>query len=216
MKYKAIVFDLDGTLVNTIDDLTASVNLVLKEYGQKPVDSEKVRLSIGYGIRQLLKSCFTDPFDDSEMPKIAQMFKDFYNSHDTVYSYVYPGMHEILAELGKRGVKCVVNTNKYQAASVDIIDCYFPGVFSEVYGEGCGFGRKPEPGAVYDFIEKIHGSKETTLYVGDSEPDINTARNAGIDCLLVSWGARERTELEKLKPDYLIDSADEFFKVLDK
>ena len=216
MRYKTVIFDLDGTLLDTLGDLAACVNYMLKKYGYSEKTEAEVRRSIGYGIKFLLKSLFPADITEEELNAVVAEYKEYYCLHMTEKTRVFDGVYELLGELKQRGINIAVVTNKYHEAAVKIVKEYFGDSFSIIIGDGCGYARKPAPDAVWAVIDRFGGEKSTSLYVGDSEADVTTARNSGVDCMCVSWGLRERSQLEKLKPEYLIDTPDEFLSVLDE
>ena len=196
--YKLVVFDLDGTLLDTLDDLTASTNSALKTHGFPSRTKEEVRSFIGDGIVKLLERSV----GIENYPRIQEMVTDFrayYKVHCKDETRPYAGVSALLQTLKDTGVQLAVLSNKVHAATKELIADYFPNVFDMVMGENeaAGIKRKPCPVALLKIMETLGVSKEETAYVGDSEVDIQTAQNADVDCVSVTWGFKNEAFLQK-------------------
>ena len=213
---KLVIFDLDGTLLDTIADLAESANHALKQLGYPTRDVEKIRTFVGNGVNKLLFRALPDEEKTEEnMMRMRTHFVPYYDAHNADLSAPYPGIVALLEELQAKGLKMAVASNKYQEATVKLVKHYFPMIdFVEVLGQREGINVKPDPTIVFDILQKAGVSKEETLYVGDSGVDMQTAINAGVDAIAVTWGFRPRTELEDFHPMGLIDQAEELLGFL--
>ena len=208
---KLVIFDLDGTLLDTIADLAESANHALKQLGYPTRDVETIRTFVGNGVNKLLFRALPDEKKTEEnMMRMRTHFVPYYDAHNADLSAPYPGIVALLEELQAKGLRMAVASNKYQEATVKLVKHYFPMIdFVEVLGQREGINVKPDPTIVFDILKKAGVSKEETLYVGDSGVDMQTAINAGVDAIGVTWGFRPRTELEDFHPMGLIDQAEE-------
>ena len=213
---KLVIFDLDGTLLDTIADLAESANHALKQLGYPTRDVEKIRTFVGNGVNKLLFRALPDEEKTEEnMMRMRTHFVPYYDAHNADLSAPYPGIVDLLEELQAKGLMIAVASNKYQEATVKLVKHYFPMIdFVEVLGQREGINVKPDPTIVFDILQKAGVSKEETLYVGDSGVDMQTAINAGVDAIGVTWGFRPRTELEDFHPMGLIDQAEELLGFL--
>ena len=208
---KLVIFDLDGTLLDTIADLAESANHALKQLGYPTHPVEVIRTYVGNGINKLLFRALPDEEkSENNMMRMRTHFVPYYDAHNADLSAPYPGIVALLEELQAKGLRMAVASNKYQEATVKLVKHYFPMIdFVEVLGQREGINVKPDPTIVFDILKKAGVSKEETLYVGDSGVDMQTAINAGVDAIGVTWGFRPRTELEDFHPMGLIDQAEE-------
>lgn len=211
---KLVIFDLDGTLLDTIADLAESANHALKQLGYPTRDVETIRTFVGNGVNKLLFRALPDEEKNEEnMMRMRTHFVPYYDAHNADLSAPYPGIVALLEELQAKGLRMAVASNKYQEATVKLVKHYFPMIdFVEVLGQREGINVKPDPTIVFDILKKAGVSKEETLYVGDSGVDMQTAINAGVDAIGVTWGFRPRTELEDFHPMGLIDQAEELLE----
>ena len=213
---KLVIFDLDGTLLDTIADLAESANHALKQLGYPTRDVEKIRTFVGNGVNKLLFRALPDEEKTEEnMMRMRTHFVPYYDAHNADLSAPYPGIVTLLEELQAKGLRMAVASNKYQEATAKLVKHYFPMIdFVEILGQREGINVKPDPTIVFDILKKAGVSKEETLYVGDSGVDMQTAINAGVDAIGVTWGFRPRTELENFHPMGLIDQAEELLVFL--
>ncbi len=205
---KLVIFDLDGTLLNTIADLAASANYALVQNGFPARTEEECRGFVGNGIDKLLERALPSGQQTPEnVARLKPVFLTHYDQHNADLTTVYPGVAELIDGLYKRGIGLAVLSNKYQAAAEKLVKHYFPAVsFTAVIGQRPGVPTKPNPVGVYEILRRAGVSKENVLYVGDSDVDVLTAQNAGVPCCAVSWGFRSRVELEGLSPALLVDA----------
>ncbi len=195
--YECIVFDLDGTLLNTLADLTDSVNFALRKNGLKTRSQEEVRSFIGNGVKNLIdRSVGAENLTMSA--KVLADYREYYQAHCAEKTAEYEGTSEMLKGLKSRGITIAMLSNKQDIATQLLAERYFKGLFDVAVGEreSAGIRKKPAPDGLYAVLEKLQKSKEKTLYVGDSEVDIQTAKNAGVDCLSVAWGFKDEEFLK--------------------
>ncbi len=213
---KLVIFDLDGTLLNTIADLATATNQALKHYGYPIHEVDAYRFFVGNGINKLFERALPEGERTEEnILKIRSRFVPYYDVHNADLSRPYPGIPELLQALQQQGIMIAVASNKYQAATRKLIAHYFPEInFVEVLGQREGIPAKPDPGIVHDIIAKAGVKQEEVLYVGDSNVDMQTAHNAGVTAVGVAWGFRPRAELEALHPAHIIEEAEELLQYL--
>ncbi|MBQ9061201.1 MAG: HAD-IA family hydrolase [Eubacterium sp.] len=237
-KYKAVFFDMDGTVLNTLEDLTIALNYAMEQTGHRhDYTMETVRCFFGSGIRVAIRRALAlennpemqaedliridteaDPEnagssarsdrkyrEPDEIRRIRTVYQPYYEQHCNDHTVPYPGIMELLEELRQRGIRTAVISNKPDAAVQILADELFPGLFDFAAGEKPGTARKPAPDLVLETADAMQLKAEEILYVGDSEIDLQTAANAGMDCAAVTWGFRNREMLTKLQPAYLID-----------
>lgn len=203
---KLVVFDLDGTLLNTIADLSASVNYALLQNGFPARTEEECRTFVGNGIDKLLERALPSGYQTpANVARLKPVFLAHYDQHNTDLTTPYPGVEELVERLQKRDIGLAVLSNKYQLAAEKVVKHYFPTVsFVAVIGQRSGVPTKPNPVGVYEIMRLAGVKKEEVLYVGDSDVDVLTAQNAGVACCAVSWGFRSRVQLEALAPDFIV------------
>ena len=213
---KLVIFDLDGTLLDTIADLAESANYALKQLGYPTHDVETIRTYVGNGINKLLERAL--PLHEQTEENVMRMrshFVPYYDIHNADLSTPYPGIVSLLEDLQAKGILIAVASNKYQEATVKLVKQYFPNIdFVEILGQREGINVKPDPSIVFDILQKANLSKENVLYVGDSGVDMQTAINAGVDAVGVTWGFRPRAELESFRPMGLIDKAEDLLEFI--
>jgi phosphoglycolate phosphatase len=210
MKYTCVIFDLDGTLVDTIRDIAESMNKSLIFHGFSPVPWEKYPRMVGWGIKKLAWLALAESEDEAaaeeNAEKVAAGAACFYAEAPLVYSKPYPGIPETVTELARKQVRMAVITNKPDPVARLVVDGLFPGnPFRAVRGELPGFPRKPDPAVVWELLVQMDRTPRETVFVGDSEIDMETAHGAGCFALGVSWGFRPRNVIEKAGADKIID-----------
>ncbi|MEG1005221.1 HAD family hydrolase [Bacteroides sp.] len=208
---KLVIFDLDGTLLNTIADLAASTNHALASLGFPTHDTAAYPFMVGNGINKLFERALPEgEKTEDNIRRVRQAFVPHYDVHNADASSPYPGIPELLHTLQSQGIQLAVASNKYQAATEKLVAHYFPHItFTAVFGQREGINVKPDPTIVFDILRIANVSKDEVLYVGDSGVDMQTAINAGVTSCGVTWGFRPRAELEALHPDYIVDKAEE-------
>lgn len=208
---KLVIFDLDGTLLNTIADLALSTNYALNKLGYPTHEVEAYNFMVGNGINKLFERALPEGEKTEEnVLRVRKEFVPFYDMHNADESRPYPGIPELLSRLQDAGIQVAVASNKYQAATQKLIAHYFPTIkFTAVFGQRDGVNVKPDPTIVFDILKIANIEKNDVLYVGDSGVDMQTAANAGVTACGVTWGFRPRAELEEFNPAYIVDSAKE-------
>ena len=212
--YETIIFDLDGTLLDTLTDLTNATNAALRAFGLPLRTREEVRSFVGNGIAKLIERALGE--NKAYFDGALAAFKHYYSEHCADETKPYEGILPLLAELKIRGVKTAVLSNKADFAVKKLAKEYFDGLLLAAVGENeaAGIRKKPAPDALFAVMKDLDASAETTLYVGDSEVDIETAKNAGIDCLCVTWGFRDRAFLEAQGGKLFVDKSMEILKMM--
>lgn len=207
-----IIFDLDGTLINTISDLGQACNYALSACGFPTHKIEDYPRLVGNGVNKLIERALPEEHRNEEtVLRLREYFVPYYDEHNCDFTRPYDGIPELLEALKQKGERwfLAVASNKYQAATEKIVAQLFPGVFDIVLGERVGVERKPNPQIVYDILEakgeRLEAKGEEILYIGDSLVDAETARAAGATLVLCTWGFGTREQMEGAKPDYLVD-----------
>lgn len=216
MTYNTVIFDLDGTLLNTLEDLKDSVNHALKELNYPLKTAEEVRSYIGNGVWQLIQLSVPAGTSADASDQCLQLFKEHYARNNRNKTAPYEGIMELLEDLKKQGIKLAVVSNKFDAAVKALCPVYFPGYIDIAIGESARVARKPAPDSVNAVMEALGSAKEQVIYVGDSEVDVETAHNAGIPCIGVAWGFRGRKVLEDAGADIIIEKPQEIADYLIK
>ncbi len=211
-----LIFDLDGTLLNTIDDLAAAANHALAACGFAPRSVEECRNFVGNGVAKLLERALPESAHTPEnLARMRTAFFTYYDAHLWDYTQPYADMKEVLESLQKRGVKLAVASNKYHAATQRLMAHFFPQIsFAAVLGQREGVPLKPHPQIVQDILSAAQETAVHTLYVGDSDVDMQTAQNAGVKACGVTWGFRPRETLAAYQPAYLIDKPQQLLDLI--
>lgn len=216
MKWNTIIYDLDGTLIYSLEDIRDSANYTMRQMGFPEKDIEEIKMAVGNGVRHLLSCCI--PQDEKKDEKVfeqaLQIFRKYYLGHSEDKTAPYGGVPGHLRCLFGQGLKIAVVSNKPDEAAQKTVRHFFGDWVTYISGEKEGFRRKPAPDLVKEAMRFLNSDKEDTVYIGDSEVDVLTAQNAGIPVILVSWGYRSREDLEKLQPDYLVDDLDELTSLI--
>ena len=194
MRYDTYVFDLDGTLLDTLGDLAASVNYALRGHGMPEHSLDDVRRFVGNGVRRLMERAIPEGADNPLFDATFATFRQYYMAHSLDTTRPYDGIPETLAELRSRGCHIAVVSNKMMAATVELCQHFFPDTVEVAIGEheAEGIRKKPAPDTVFAALRQLGVGKEQAVYVGDSDVDIQTAANAGLPCISVLWGFREK------------------------
>ncbi len=210
--YKAFVFDLDGTLLDTLDDLTNAVNYALQEVGLPSRTKDEVRSFVGDGIARLIERAVGEHTEKA--PMALALFKEYYALHCAEKTKPYEGILPLLQTLKEKGIKTAVLSNKADFAVKSLAKSYFDGLLLEAVGENesAGIFKKPAPDSLLAVIERLEVTKAQTLYIGDSDTDIQTAKNAGVDCICVTWGFREKEFLQNHGGKRFVDKPSELLK----
>lgn len=214
MKNKLVLFDLDGTLIDTLEDLNAAVNYALKKNNFEERSIEHTYNSIGNGVFILMQRSLPIGVDPDTHLKCLNDFKNYYLHHYLVHTKDYVGMKEVLLELKNRGYRLGVVTNKYNELSQIMIKHFFPDIFDIVQGEEPKFNKKPSPDMVNYAMKELGFNTENTIYVGDSYVDIETAKTAHIPLILANYGYHKGDEFCKIKDAPHIDAPIDLLKIL--
>lgn len=209
MGIRLIIFDLDGTLLNTIDDLGYACNYALAKTGYPTHPIESYPAKVGNGINNLIRRALPEAERTEEnILRVREYFVPYYNEHNCDYTRPYKGMPELLAKLKAEGHLLAVASNKYQAATEKIVTHFFPGVFDAIFGEREGIERKPNPQIVFDILSTFN-AQHSTLYLGDSLVDYDTAKNANVPFVACSWGFVARETLVQAGIEHIIDKPED-------
>ncbi|MGN0157395.1 MAG: HAD family hydrolase [Lachnospiraceae bacterium] len=214
MKYSTVIFDLDGTLLDTLDDLTDSVNEIMKRYDYPVYEKEQIRRFVGNGIRVLMQRALPKELCAEMFEECFLAFREYYTNHCMEKTRPYLGIVPLLSKLNERKIKMAIVSNKNDEAVKELADCYFKNLITTAIGNKQGVCPKPAPDTVFEAMKLLSSRKEETLYVGDSQVDMQTAVNAGIPCVLVDWGFRDRDELEKLGALAVIHTPEELINII--
>ncbi|MBQ2903652.1 MAG: HAD family hydrolase [Clostridia bacterium] len=216
MKYEAVIFDLDGTLTDTLADLRNSVNYALSEYGFPERTTEEIRSFVGNGVRRLVYLSVPENTPEEITEECLLKFKEHYAANSLVETEPYDGITGMLSELKKEKIKTAVVTNKMHQAAENIVKHFFGELIDVTVGQLDGVAQKPQPDGVLKVLGMLGVSKDKSVYVGDSEVDCITAKNAGVPCIGVTWGFRDRDALISNGADIIADSVDELKNKLQK
>lgn len=213
---KLAIFDLDGTLLNTIADLAAATNHALSHFNYPTHETEEYKYFVGNGIYKLFERALPEPErTEKNILNIRSQFIPYYNIHNADLSRPYPGITGVLETLQKRGIKLAVASNKYQEATHKLIRQFFPEInFIEIFGQREGIPAKPDPSVIFEIMQHAGAGKEEVAYIGDSCVDMQTGINAGVTTIGVSWGFRPRTELESYHPQHIADRPEELLEYI--
>ena len=214
MKVTAVIFDMDGTVLNTLEDLTDAVNAMRRHFDLEPHSIEQVRHNVGNGVEVLMEKSLPGGRDDPRFDEALAFYRAYYESHNQIKTAPYPGILPLMDELKKRGVAMAVVSNKQDAAVKPLSRHFFGDRMALSMGPVPPLRRKPNPDMAWAAVEQLGKEREECLFVGDSEVDVMTAKNAGLTCAAVTWGFRERNFLESLNPDYIIGRPEELLKLL--
>lgn len=197
MRYKLVIFDMDGTILNTLDDLADSLNAVFRRHGYPQRSLEEVRHFVGNGIRKLIERAVPDGLPVEAVDRVHEDFLAYYQMHCADKTRPYDGIMELLETLRDSGCKTAVVSNKADSAVQELCKEYFSGLFDMAVGERSGIKRKPAPDSMELVLQMLHTKREDAVYIGDSEVDVQTAQNAGVDSIMALWGFRDRELLEQ-------------------
>lgn len=214
MRYRLVIFDMDGTILDTLDDLTDSVNYALDCFGFSKHSREEICSFVGNGIRKLIERAVPNGTEIAFIDSVYKVFKEYYKEHCTDKTKPYPGILTLLKELRQAGCKTAVVSNKADFAVQELCKQYFDELFDVVVGDREGILRKPAPDSVYEVLKKLEIAKEDAVYIGDSDVDIETAYRAGMDGIVVEWGFRKREFLEEKGAKQIISTPEEIATIV--
>lgn len=192
MKYDVVIFDMDGTILDTLEDLAAALNDALARNGLPRRTREEVRRFVGNGIRKLIERGVPAGTGASDIDEVQAAFNEYYRVHYADTTRPYAGIPELIRALRQGGCRTAVVSNKPDYGVQELCNKYFDGLFDFAVGERQGIRKKPAPDSVFEVLKKFRCAPEKAVYIGDSEVDVETARNAGVACVCVDWGYRDR------------------------
>lgn len=214
MKYKAVIFDMDGTILNTLEDLKNATNYSLRQFGMPERSLEEVRMFVGNGIRKLVERAVPAGTSEEKINQVFDVFLEYYEIHSADNTSPYPGILELVEKLKKSGIKTAVSTNKADVPAQELGREYFNGIFDLIVGQQDGLKVKPAPDSVNKILSILDIQKKDAIYIGDSDVDVQTAKNSGLDFIGVSWGFRGREFLEKNGAKNIVDNANEILNLV--
>ena len=213
-RYKAIIFDLDGTLLDTLTDLAEGTNYALRVNGFPERTLDEIRRFVGNGARKLVERAVPEGQVETALEQVRRDFDVYYKVHCKDHTGPYPRIMEMLKELVQEGFLLGVVSNKPDFAVQELIPEYFPGIFGSVSGEREGIAKKPAPDLIWEAMKNLQADSSEAVYVGDSEVDLEAAANAGIPCISVAWGFKGRKFLEEHRAEVIIEEPLDILKYL--
>lgn len=213
-KYDLVIFDMDGTILDSLSDIADSLNTVLAAHGFPTYPLREVGLMVGNGVRRLVTDALPADVAPDRLEAVYQDFVAYYKAHCAIKTAPYSGIPQLLVALRAAGVKTAVYSNKIDVAVKELVDKHFAGLFDFALGQRDGVPTKPAPDGVYDVLSALNVTAARTAYVGDSEVDVRTAQNAGTDGVFVSYGFRPRTTLTEAGAEKIADSVEELCGLL--
>ncbi len=216
MNSRLVIFDLDGTLLNTLSDLTDSLNAVLAAHGMPQHSERAVKGFVGNGVRKLIERAVPGGADNPWFEMVLDENKAYYREHMDIKTAPYPGVLRALRRLKAAGYKTAIASNKYDAATQGLREKFFSDTIDAALGDGVVATKKPEPEIIYELMRRLDvKDPKDVLYIGDSDVDIQTAENAGIGCISVSWGFRTAKFLKEHGAQVIIDRAGKLDPAID-
>lgn len=212
--YKLVIFDLDGTLLNTLDDLAAAGNYALTALGYPTHPVSAYRNFIGNGMPNLVHRMLPDGHTETQHSECYALFQQYYSAHGADLTLPYSGIVQLVADLDSMGITCCVNTNKDHIFAQQLIERFFGSHIKAVIGRSEKFPLKPSPEAALELCRRFNSDKRAAIYVGDSDVDIRTAAAAEIDSCSVLWGFRTRDELKDCAPTYFAENSEQLADIL--
>jgi len=212
VKYKMVLFDMDGTLLDTLDDLRDGVNLVLQRRGYPLRTTEEICAFVGNGARQLIRLALPEGTEETEVESVLEEYREWYKVNYCTKTRPYAGVEAILSSLQAQGIKAAVVSNKPDATTKKLAEQFFPGL--PAFGQRDDIPKKPAPDMVWNALQVLGGTAQEAVYVGDSEVDVETARNAKLPLIAVSWGFRTKEQLQAAGAQTSVDTAEELLATL--
>ena len=214
-RISAVIFDMDGTVLDTLHDLTDSVNYVLARYGMPARSADEYRQFFGNGIRYAVRRAVPPDCTDDVVEEMLPVFREYYNKHCLDKTKPYDGIPELMEELKQRGCKLAIVSNKIDSAVKELSNRFFSDCVTVAIGERPGIRRKPAADTVLAAIAELGVSRDEAIYIGDSEVDLQTAGNAGIPCIAVLWGFRDKDFLAENGAAVFADHPSDVLSILD-
>lgn len=210
-----VIFDLDGTLLNTLDDLADSVNYALSQFELPMRQVSEIRNFVGNGVEKLIERAVEHRLSEVEEQDCLNVFKQHYSQNMNNKTKPYDGILDVIKQLLDNNYHIAIVSNKFDSAVKELNETYFEGLFPVAIGESASVAKKPAPDSVYEALAQLKVTGESAIYVGDSDVDVMTAHNAGLPCVGVTWGFRDKELLLSMGAEYIIESPAELFAVLD-
>lgn len=214
MKYKLAIFDMDGTILNTLEDLADSMNYALVQHDMPQRTIDEVRRFVGNGIRKLVERAVPTGTEAAQVDEVFETFTAYYKEHCAIKTRPYEGIPEVLKQLRAMGVKTAVVSNKADFAVQSLCEDYFPGLFDFAVGDKEGQRRKPAPDSVNAVLDKFGMDKSQAVYIGDSDVDYETSQNADMDVIMVGWGFRDEEFILSKGAEFVIHTPDEIVEYI--
>lgn len=225
MKYELVVFDMDGTILNTLDDLADSVNFILAKHGFALHTNEEIKYMVGNGIPKLVERALPRDISKAEFDSILSEFLQYYSTHCDIKTAPYVGIVDCIKKIKASGIKVAVNTNKQQEAAEKLCEKMFPDLFDVIAGQKDGIPVKPAPDGIYNIVKELFGiedcgnaiqnqQKIKACYIGDSDVDIQTGKNCGFDFIGVDWGFRGEKFLRENGTKIVVKNTEELLQSL--
>lgn len=210
--FKGFIFDMDGTLLNTLPDMVLITNEVLELEGFPPHTDEEILTFVGDGVKSLILQAIPDGASDEQVNRIVANFRSHYSDHGVNLSKQFDGMEDVLAQLKQQGKKLGIMSNKFEAGVFTVRDRYFPGLFDATHGESDVIPRKPDPTGILACVEEMGLTPNECIYFGDSHGDMLAAHNAGVTACAVKWGYQPLAMLESAQPDAWAETPQDILK----
>lgn len=207
--FETYIFDLDGTLLSTLDDLAASTNYALRWAGMSERTVEEVRMFVGNGVKLLMERAIPNGINNPKFEETYAKFREHYMEHNLDTTCPYEGILELLRELKRRGKKLAIVSNKFYAATQELAKHFFPDTIEVAIGERDSIRKKPAPDTVLEALKQLGASQDNAVYIGDSDVDIMTAKNCDLPCISVLWGFRDKDYLIKHGGTIFVDKPSE-------
>lgn len=211
---KTILFDLDGTLLDTLKDLTIAVNYMLTHYNRPHRTEQEVRSFLGNGAMKLIELSYGEALTKEALKEVYDYYDAYYQAHSMVYTKPYNGILELLSYLRSKGYQMAVISNKQDAAVKALVDLLFPNLFELSVGVKADQIKKPDPRMIESVLKELNATRENTILIGDSEVDIMTGKNANVDVIACLWGFRDMKEIAPLKPEFIVSNPLDIKKIL--
>ena len=212
-KYDTVIFDMDGTLLDTLEDLTDSVNYMLNKFSYPAKTIDQIRSYVGNGIKLLVERAIPDGAANPNFDEAFECFRAHYEVHSEDKTKAYDGVIALIAKFKQNGYKMAIVSNKFDAGLKALARKFFPDIDVAI-GESAGVNKKPAPDMVYSAMAQLGSEKEKCVYIGDSDVDFMTAKNSGIDCVSVLWGFRTKEFLSELGATVFAETPDEVFDIV--
>lgn len=210
-----VIWDMDGTILNTLEDLKDSVNYAVVSHGFKPYNLSEIRAMLGNGIKVLMELAVPEGYNNPKFDACFATFREHYEQHMNDKTRPYDGIPEVMQKLKEKGFKQAIVSNKIDAAVKQLAAAYYPFV-DLALGETEGIRRKPEPDMVFNALRQMNATGEQAVYIGDSEVDLATAKNARLDCICVAWGFRDAAMLKSIGAGIIAEKPAELLDILNR